>query len=51
MKKTCFVITGYGVKTDLQTGKDYNLDNTYKNIICLFNLSFFFKLIAPIIGY
>ena len=33
MKKTCFVITGYGVKTDLQTGKDYNLDNTYKNII------------------
>jgi hypothetical protein len=33
MKKTCFVITGYGVKTDFQTGKNYNLDNTYKNII------------------
>jgi len=33
MKRTCFVITGYGVKTDFQTGKDYNLDKTYKNII------------------
>jgi MAP3K TRAFs-binding domain len=32
-KGTCFVIMGYGVKTDLTTGRDLNLDKTYKNII------------------
>ncbi|WP_257008398.1 DUF4071 domain-containing protein [Bacillus sp. FJAT-45350] len=30
---TCFVIMGYGVKTDPTTGRDLNLDKTYKNII------------------
>lgn len=29
----CFVIMGYGVKTDLATGRDLNLDKTYYNII------------------
>lgn len=32
-KKLCFVIMGYGVKTDLTTGRELNLDKTYKNII------------------
>ncbi|USK34721.1 DUF4071 domain-containing protein [Bacillus sp. F19] len=32
-KGTCFVIMGYGVKTDLSTGRELNLDKTYKNII------------------
>jgi tetratricopeptide (TPR) repeat protein len=32
-KGKCFVIMGYGVKTDLATGRDLNLDKTYKNII------------------
>ncbi|WP_241840463.1 hypothetical protein [Fictibacillus sp. S7] len=32
-KGTCFVIMGYGIKTDLATGRDLNLDKTYKNII------------------
>jgi tetratricopeptide (TPR) repeat protein len=29
----CFVIMGYGVKTDPTTGRELNLDKTYKNII------------------
>lgn len=29
----CFVIMGYGVKTDPATGRELNLDKTYKNII------------------
>ncbi len=33
MKKTCFVIIGYGIKTDFETGRDINLDKTYTNII------------------
>lgn len=33
MKKLCFVIMGYGKKTDFQTGKTYDLDKTYQNII------------------
>ncbi|MBW1298120.1 TRAFs-binding domain-containing protein [Aquimarina litoralis] len=33
MKKTCFVIIGYGIKTDFATGRDINLDKTYNNII------------------
>ncbi len=32
-KGKCFVIMGYGVKTDLTTGRELNLDKTYKNII------------------
>jgi hypothetical protein len=32
-KGTCFVIMGYGVKTDPTTGRNLNLDKTYKNII------------------
>lgn len=32
-EKTCFVIMGYGVKTDYSTGRELNLDKTYKNII------------------
>ncbi len=31
--KKCFVIMGYGIKTDHTTGRDLNLDKTYKNII------------------
>lgn len=31
MKKTCFVVMGFGLKTE--SGKTYNLDKTYKNII------------------
>src|SRR5699024_4396053 len=31
--KTCFVIMGYGVKTNFDTGRDLDLDKTYKNII------------------
>ncbi|MBY5883975.1 DUF4071 domain-containing protein [Rhizobium leguminosarum] len=30
---TCFVIMGYGEKTDFATGRKLNLDSTYKNII------------------
>lgn len=33
MKKTCFVIMGFGKKTDHSTGKTLDLDKTYKNII------------------
>ena len=32
-QKTCFVIIGYGVKTDYATGREINLDKTYSNII------------------
>jgi hypothetical protein len=32
-KKVCFVIMGYGVKTDYSTGRQLDLDKTYKNII------------------
>lgn len=32
-QNTCFVIMGFGVKTDLGTGRDIDLDKTYKNII------------------
>ncbi len=31
--KTCFVIIGYGTKTDYKTGQQYNLDMTFDNII------------------
>lgn len=33
MKKTCFVIIGFGVKTDFETGRTINLDKTFENII------------------
>lgn len=33
MKKHCFVIMGYGRKTDPQSGKTFDLDKTYLNII------------------
>ena len=32
-KKTCFVIIGYGIKTDHHTGREIDLDKTFKNII------------------
>jgi tetratricopeptide (TPR) repeat protein len=32
-QKICFVIMGFGRKTDLSTGKTLDLDKTYKNII------------------
>jgi hypothetical protein len=32
-KKICFVIMGYGVKTDYETGRELDLDKTYKNMI------------------
>ncbi len=32
-EKTCFVIMGFGEKTDLATKQKFNLDKTYKNII------------------
>lgn len=32
-QKTCFVIIGYGIKTDYPTGRQIDLDKTYKNII------------------
>ena len=32
-KKLCFVIMGYGKKTDPSTGRTLDLDQTYKNII------------------
>lgn len=31
--KVCFVIMGFGKKTDLSTGKTFDLDQTYKHII------------------
>lgn len=33
MKKTCFVIIGYGIKTDYKSGRDIDLDKTYRTII------------------
>lgn len=33
MEKTCFVIIGYGIKTDYSTGREIDLDKTFKNII------------------
>lgn len=33
MEKTCFVIIGYGIKVDYATGREIDLDKTYKNII------------------
>ena len=32
-KRSCFVIMGYGVKTDYASGRVLNLDKTYENII------------------
>lgn len=32
-QKICFVIMGFGKKTDYSTGKTFDLDKTYKNII------------------
>lgn len=32
-KPICFVIMGYGIKTDHETGKKYDLNKTYSNII------------------
>ena len=32
-KKTCFVITGFGPKTDLETGRVIDLDKTFDNLI------------------
>jgi hypothetical protein len=31
--KSCFVIIGYGIKSDLATGRKLNLDRTYENLI------------------
>lgn len=33
MKKTCFVIIGFGIKTDFETGRRINLDRTFENVI------------------
>lgn len=33
LKKTCYVIMGFGKKTDFQTGRTLDLDKTYMNII------------------
>lgn len=33
MSGSCFVIMGYGVKTDYSTGRELDLDKTYQNII------------------
>jgi hypothetical protein len=33
MQRYCFVIMGFGVKTDFQTGRSFDLDKTYRNII------------------
>jgi hypothetical protein len=32
-KKTCFVVMGFGVKVDFETGKKFDLDMTYQNLI------------------
>lgn len=32
-QKVCFVIIGFGVKTDFETGRRINLDKTFENII------------------
>lgn len=31
--KTCFVIIGYDIKTDFSSGQQYNLENSYENLI------------------
>ena len=31
--KRCFVVMGFGIKTDLATGRKLNLDNAYRNMI------------------
>ncbi|HUI90620.1 MAG TPA: tetratricopeptide repeat-containing protein [Chitinivibrionales bacterium] len=33
MNKTCFVVIGFGTKTDYSTGKVFDLDKTYANVI------------------
>ncbi|KJD46227.1 TRAFs-binding domain-containing protein [Paenibacillus terrae] len=32
-QKTCFVVMGYGIKTDYSTGRNLDLDKTYRNIV------------------
>lgn len=32
-KKRCYVVMGFGIKTDLATGRKLNLDNAYRNMI------------------
>jgi hypothetical protein len=32
-KKTCFVVMGFGKKVDFETGKEFDLDMTYKNVM------------------
>ncbi len=32
-KKRCLVVMGFGIKTDLATGRKLNLDNAYRNMI------------------
>ncbi|MEO8417059.1 MAG: hypothetical protein ABI472_25570, partial [Ginsengibacter sp.] len=32
-KKTCFVVMGFGIKTDLATGRKLNLDKSYQALI------------------
>src|SRR5882757_399993 len=32
-KKTCFVVMGFGKKTDFETGKTFDLDMSYHNLI------------------
>ncbi|MCY7352157.1 MAG: hypothetical protein LH606_16080 [Cytophagaceae bacterium] len=32
-QKTCFVVMGFGRKTDFETGRNLDLDKTYRNII------------------
>jgi hypothetical protein len=32
-KKNCFVVMGFGKKVDFETGKEFDLDMTYKNVI------------------
>jgi hypothetical protein len=32
-RKRCFVVMGFGIKTDLSTGRKLNLDNAYRNMI------------------
>ena len=32
-KKTCFVVMGFGKKVDFETGKTFDLDMSYHNLI------------------
>ena len=32
-KKRCLVVMGFGIKTDLATGRKLNLDSAYRNMI------------------